>query len=210
MMESEWLAAGDPEAMVEFLRGKVGVRRWRLLVCALARVGWPLLRSQRSRKAVEVAERFADGLAPKKEMTAAGAGAQQAAWAASPLGPGFKNHQTAAAHDLARYAAYANIFGVLSYVLQSVPVAGIGAPLLRALIQDIFGNLFCPLPERHFPAHVVGLAQSIYAAFPEVSDDYLVLADALADLGEEQAAAHCREKMHARGCHVVDLLLGRK
>jgi hypothetical protein len=37
---------------------------------------------------------------------------------------------------------------------------------------------------------------------------YPLLADALAELGEEQAARHCREPSHLRGCHVVDWVLG--
>jgi hypothetical protein len=53
------------------------------------------------------------------------------------------------------------------------------------------------------------LAQTIYTAFPTVSDDYAVLADALTDLGEEQAATHCRQATHARGCHAIDWVLRR-
>jgi hypothetical protein len=61
-----------------------------------------------------------------------------------------------------------------------------------------------------FPAHVLGLAQSIYAAFPAVSEDYAVLADALEELGEAEAAAHCRQELHAKGCSVVDWITGGK
>jgi hypothetical protein len=74
---------------------------------------------------------------------------------------------------------------------------------------DILGNPFRPLGARSFPAHIVGLAEAIYAAFPTVSDQYLILADALDDLGEDRAAVHCREAVHVKGCHVVDWVLGR-
>ena len=73
------------------------------------------------------------------------------------------------------------------------------------LAREIFGNPFRPLPKRKFPAEVVGLAQACY-------DDhahYPLLADALDDLSEADAAAHCRQPGHVRGCHVVDWVLGR-
>jgi hypothetical protein len=58
------------------------------------------------------------------------------------------------------------------------------------------------------PAHVLALAQAVQAGFPEVrSEDYAILADALDDLGEAEAAAHCRLTTHARGCHVIDWIL---
>jgi hypothetical protein len=78
------------------------------------------------------------------------------------------------------------------------------------LVRDIFGNSFRPLRPRAFPAHVVGLAQECYEAFPELSDRYLILADALDDLGEGQAAQHCRRGGHVKGCHVLDWIAGRR
>jgi len=78
-----------------------------------------------------------------------------------------------------------------------------------ALLRDIIGNPFRLLPSRTFPPHVVGLAESCSAAFPAVSGDFLVLADALDDLGEERAAAHCREPLHVKGCHTLDWILGK-
>jgi hypothetical protein len=78
------------------------------------------------------------------------------------------------------------------------------------LARCIFGNPWRPLPPRSFPAHVLGLAQSIYAAFPAVSEDYPILADALDEIGEAEAAAHCRLESHAKGCCVVDWVLGKR
>jgi hypothetical protein len=54
------------------------------------------------------------------------------------------------------------------------------------------------------------LAQACSDAFPHVSDQFLILADALEDLGEGQAAAHCREKVHVKGCHVLDWILQKQ
>ena len=57
---------------------------------------------------------------------------------------------------------------------------------------------------------MVELARECYDAFPAVSDRFLILADALADLAEEQAAEHCRQSEHVKGCHVLDWVLARK
>jgi hypothetical protein len=78
------------------------------------------------------------------------------------------------------------------------------------LVRCVFGNPFRPVSERSFPPHVVGLAQAVYAAFPDVSPDYAILADALEELGEAEAAAHCRQGFHARGCHVLDWCLNKE
>ena len=61
MTESEWQACEDPAAMQSLLQGKPQERRWRLLACACLRRVWPLLADERSRRAVEAAEVFADG-----------------------------------------------------------------------------------------------------------------------------------------------------
>jgi hypothetical protein len=86
MTESEWLATADPEIIfqpnpkldpgrvLDFLRTftmvertKQGTRKLCLFACACARRYWAAL-NNRSRTAVEIAERYADGLASKKEM----------------------------------------------------------------------------------------------------------------------------------------------
>jgi hypothetical protein len=57
--------------MLACLAGRVGVRKLRLFACACCRAVWPLLPDPRSRKAVEVAERYADGLATARQLHAA-------------------------------------------------------------------------------------------------------------------------------------------
>src|SRR5262249_34005613 len=83
-------------------------------------------------------------------------------------------------------------------------------PRQALLLRCIVGNPFRPPQPRTFPPHVAGLARSIYAAFPDVSPEYAVLADALEEMGEGDAAAHCRTELHAKGCFVLDWITGKK
>jgi hypothetical protein len=81
MTEAEWLACADPTPMLEFLRGKASDRKLRLFACACCRKVWHLLTDERSRKAVDVAERYADGVADEDERFNAWEAAQEAGMA---------------------------------------------------------------------------------------------------------------------------------
>ena len=63
--------------------GVLDDRTLRLYACWCVRQVWHLLTDERSRKAVEVAERYAEGRATIEELAAAGAAAWDAAWAAA-------------------------------------------------------------------------------------------------------------------------------
>ena len=84
--------------------------------------------------------------------------------------------------------------------------------LCCALIRDIFGNPFRPVPAdpRWLTPTVVALADAIYAG--RMFDRLPVLADALEEAGCDNAdiLTHCRgDGPHVRGCWVVDLVLGK-
>src|SRR4051812_25309139 len=63
MTDAEWRAFSDPRPMLDFLRGRASDRKLRLFAVACCRRLWALLPDERCRSALEIAERFADGLA---------------------------------------------------------------------------------------------------------------------------------------------------
>lgn len=74
MTEQEWLASTDPTVMLEWVTRharyksrNVSDRKLRLFACACVRQVWHLLMDERSRRAVEVAERYADGQCTTEE-----------------------------------------------------------------------------------------------------------------------------------------------
>src|SRR5262245_57724142 len=71
MTKQEWLTCSDPQAMLHFLWGISTGRKLRLFGCACCRQVWDLLTEECFRNAVEVAERFAEGLANSRELAAA-------------------------------------------------------------------------------------------------------------------------------------------
>lgn len=71
MTEAEWLACTDPAPMLEFLRGRASDRRLRLFAVACCRRIQYLLMDQRSLRAVEIAESYADGAVDEAERAQA-------------------------------------------------------------------------------------------------------------------------------------------
>jgi hypothetical protein len=206
MTEEEWLNCDDPELAIEPIRATCSDRKARLFGCCKRFLVWDYLVDERSQRALEISELYADGLATAEALSAAHrAGFAAVQELSDVLGADCDSYQAAAglmwaiAADKAR-----NLLGGLR--------SGDSATVL-AYMRDIFGNPFRPVA--FDPAWrtdtAVAVARQMYesrnfGAMP-------ILADALQDAGceDERILAHCRDTSapHVRGCWVVDLVLGK-
>jgi hypothetical protein len=234
MTEAEWLACTDPAPMLAFLRGNASGRKLRLFACACGRRVWGQLQYEDSRKAVDVAERFADGMATHEELARAwGAAADAAnpyheegeddpaswacAYAASPTGSDCGLPCASSFCNSGPMEERMAIFRTRSRPWYT--------PLSRAaagLVREIFGNPLRPVAVDpswltwHGGA-LVTLAQAVYddRDLPSGHLDaarLAVLADMLEEAGcsDQQLLGHLRSPgPHVRGCWAVDAVLDR-
>jgi hypothetical protein len=240
MDENEWLNAMDPQVMLTFLRGKASDRKLRLFACACVRRVWDLPLDERSRKAVEVAERSADGQARagelarahKAKITTGTAGGvrlphTEAVHAVThATSPGLVEGDYYAPAHAAALAAQAEARAVvfnLSANNRVTPTrifyhaAEAAQCAQAALLRDIVANPFAtPQPIdsavlRWNDGTVLRIATRIYEE--RAFERLPVLADALLDAGcdDEDLISHCRSAgPHVRGCYAVDLILGKE
>ncbi len=224
MTEDEWLASNDPTPMIRLLTERhVGDRKCRLLMCAACRLIWDLLPDPRSRAAVEVAERFADGLASQVELArarteavAVNGGVQRQAvmaayWATNMRAEGPLEHAFAAASG----AAVRHAMGAASYDLAATWDLHLadGTRRQAALLREIVGNPFRDV--RIDPGWLAwgnGIIPALARGIREDGawDCMPVLGDALEEAGcdDDALLRHCREPgEHLRGCWALDLLL---
>ncbi len=219
MTETEWLTATDPTTMLEYLKGKASDRKLRLFACACCRAVWESFTHERSRQAVELAERYADGLEDDATLGRAHSMAYDAL-ASYQHQHHFRRmvnrdglsriewrfHLAAESAHLHRPFLLGRL-GALRHDPELVAVA-------PALIRETFGlSPATPvtLDPRWLTETVVALANSIYAE--RAFDRMPILADALEEAGCDHAdiLSHCRgDGPHVRGCWVVDLLLGKE
>src|SRR5215472_7071963 len=70
MTESDWASCREPQLLLDLVRdsGRASDRKLRLFACGCCRRIWRLILDGRARRAVEVAEQFADGLAGAHEL----------------------------------------------------------------------------------------------------------------------------------------------
>ena len=236
MNEAEWLACDDPQAMLVFLRGKASERKQRLFASACCRRIWHLLEDERSRTAVEVAERYAEGLADVGELSAAYDLAYEAyrdtdgdsieeiiARIAVNLTVSDVSEVATSATDAADAKAHVAVYGQGESDEDPTETTetAYGAErfaervVLCCYLGCIFGNPFKPISlDQSMLAWNDGaigkMAQAIYDA--RAFDRLPLLADALEEAGCSDADIlnHCRTPgEHVRGCWVVDLLLGK-
>jgi hypothetical protein len=226
MTEKQWLNGPWLEPMLDHIcrHGIASDRKLRLFACACCRRVWNLL-DELSRQVVEGAERHADGLLGDGDLARLSAAAS-AARAARVMRAVPRSRAENAVND-AQMAAEASCTLFATSEMTAGQYAAQGAlwagrtrrgekKAKRALLHDIFGNPFRP-------AHVqpawrawhgrtlVRMARAIYDE--RRFGDLPILADALEEAGcaEQAILAHCRcGGEHARGCWVVDQLLGKE
>jgi hypothetical protein len=168
---------------------------------------WEHLPAGRSRVALDLAERVADGTFIAAARDRARREAQRAVedWVAQ------QDYERAAAARLARVCLEGTGAIARAFATES---RGCG------VLRDVFGNPFRPVA---FPGHwrtpaAVAIAWGMYesrdfAALPALADALQAAGcdpeDVLAP-GSEDILGHCRwPGPHVRGCWVVDLVLGR-
>ena len=218
MTEADWLACPDPHRAMAWVResGNVSDRRLRLFAAAYCRLFWSLLDDRRSRKAVEIAELYADGLATEIQRKEAARNARKASSDRMQEGDWSREPWIVASVASASIGEwYAEVERQNSSATQAATKerGGPGEISPSQLVRCIFGNPFRPVAfdPRWRTADVLGLARGIYE--DRAFDRLPLLADALMDAGcaEEQILAHCRsDGPHVRGCWVVDLVLGKE
>lgn len=199
-----------------------------LAACAFARSVEHLLTDQRSRDAIETAERFADGEATEEEVRAAEDAARAVqsetrfdaeGYAATTACTAIRSARTNNSAWAIQTAVWARLAAEPEVAPKTISEA---AEITRAAVEASGGPaineaeaaqhsiLDCLLPPRiqsTFPPFIKGLATTIYA-----KRDWglmLILADALEDLELYEMAAHCRTKTHAKGCFVLDSIMGK-
>jgi hypothetical protein len=230
MTEAEWQGGGESAPMLAQLGAQASGRKQRLLACANCRRWWNELSWPTQRRAVEVAERFADGRASDADLAAAAETATMVA-AAAPQFEAFAYQAAAAAANEDAAEALRATLEALEHVARSAAaaetapgedeaavVAAALADERRAqavLIRELFGNPFRPVAADPFwlcwnDGCVVKMARVI--SDDRHWTDLPILGDALEEAGcnSQSLLRHCRQPAgHVPGCWALDLLLGQ-
>jgi hypothetical protein len=234
MAKSKWTGETDPKVMLDFLSTtKASDRKLRLYAVACCRAIWPLLTDDRCRRAVETAEDYAEGRVGEQALVAArrefpkGERRRRRQSVFRQSFVEFDSREVAEAHGNAWAAGWdavtallrAKAFDAAVLARNAVEVATTFSQFptafqdRTALLRCVFHNPYFSTrfdPEWLTPT-VRTLAGGIEA--DHAFDRMPMLADALEEAGCEDAGLllHCRgEGPHARGCWVVDAILGKK
>src|SRR5436305_1703409 len=89
MNEATWLTSKSIQALLDFACPRLSERKARLFACACCRRVAPVFSHPFNARALEVAERLADGLATEDEVEAAQKGLEESWGPAEPHSPAF-------------------------------------------------------------------------------------------------------------------------
>jgi hypothetical protein len=225
--------------MLEFLQGRISERKGRLFGCACCRRIWHLIADDRSRNAVEVAERYADGLAGRQEREQA-YGPARIAVEDLPVFPAPARpwvNRNVAGYHAALAAVWLLSENIASWQASTEATKALRGDVRRhskkdavgperfqqaSLLRDLAGNPFRRPPLA--PAVLQWNGGAVKWLAEEAYQDRLlpsghldperlgVLADAVEEAGgDAELVAHLRGPgPHYHGCWVVDLVLGRE
>jgi hypothetical protein len=222
----------EPDAMLESLRDRAGERELRLFACACCRRVWRLVPEGAGTAAIRFAERCADGLVGRRELSAAQLAAERAyhhryggaAWDAAGAAGRFaflaclhavrSPADTGAAREAAECARAARRAQAEGGESAGEEAARLEALAQAALLRDIIGQ---PLAVPPVPPEVRALATA--AAEERRLPSGELEPSRLAALADALQAAGCAEMLvehlrspgpHVRGCAALDAVLGKR
>jgi hypothetical protein len=217
----------ESQAVIASLPRLKSRRKQRLFAVACARMIWSLL-PDCTRQAVECAERFADGLVTRREFHLAQVNTRES-WM---LGYGMDAYQAICYRvlypdslDAARgVATSTNLAYAMSQFRELPPAVDDSTHIANTAWRDRFISTFtraqmdiidCLAGQQAVIDNKcvsVAVGEIARAAYIDRNFDLMhILADALLDAGctDEAVLDHCRSsKPHARGCWVLDSILG--
>jgi hypothetical protein len=217
MTEAEWLAGADLYGMLRLMHNSGRMRKLRLFAVACGRRLKALPSVKRALAAIDLAERYADGLVAKEEMDAA----SEAAYNATRWTRGAVRTANAVAGWASLSFADVNSLYGLAHALRGDEEA-LGGPARAVqveLVREVFGNPFRAVTVN--PAWLAPTVMSLATTAYEERDlpsghldpaRLSVLADALEEAGcsEPELLGHLRSPgPHVRGCWALDLILGK-
>ncbi len=235
MTEAEWLTCADPQPMLTLLRCKASDRKLRLYACACCRQVWDLLLDERSRKAIDAADQYADGLISVEDLAVihdAARSARKTVKRTIPLAGFSPAFNAARAAETVAENSVESAIAAVTWVASAIGNQAMPDPA-DGDFDDAYEAIWhykmfyaCPFlrdlfayPLRSIPFDlslltltVVQLAQAIYDE--RAFDRLPVLADTLEEAGCTNADIlnHCRSdgRPHVKGCWVVDSILRKK
>lgn len=221
MTEVEWTTSNKARKMLQSIMNNpiISNRKLRLFACACVRSVWDLLENEKSRYAVQMSEKFADGLISSEELEKARHEAQQLC-------------SYVTANALKTDAEKANVVAWIAYFCtRQTWGSAYQAALIEAwnpgksvqanLLRDIMGNPLHPteINSKYITPTVTSLAISAYNK-RDTQTGHLdrsrlsILADALEDQGDNilyPLICHLRNpEKHVRGCWALDTVLRKK
>jgi hypothetical protein len=221
LTENEWQTCKSPDPLFFDRLNAVGglTRKLQLWGCGAARLVLSFMDDPRSRHAVEIAERYADGLATASECASAHEDAMKV-WDER-----FPNRDPETDSEFAVFVAFQviacpsdNWAGVATLLARTGLPSKLeerfwqNVEMLADLLRDVFGNPFRPVrtEERWLTPQIIELAGLIYEQ--RTFDRMAALGNLIHDAGCNEPAIidHCKNTpIHIRGCWLVDLLLNK-